>query len=149
MHGVKPDRTLVPVANDEVLEVALMSVLQRAVSVDGGVPPTTEECNALDVCHHAKWADAQALHIAENEQLVEHRVQSLTVSHSARHKAIEDQLARATNDKIRLMKESELARAQIDFERRLEELRRAAATGDIRVSPVVFGTVAVVRRLPS
>ena len=145
MHGVKPDRTLVPVAGDAALETALLSVLQKAQSVDGGAPPAPAAKDALDTRHHAKWAEAQALHIADNQQLVELRVQSLTVSHLARCKAIEDQLARATNDKIRLMKESELARAQLDFEGRMEELRRAAATGDIRVSPVVFGTVTVTR----
>ncbi len=145
MHGVKPDRMLVPVADDAGIEGALMSALQRAVGVDGGLPPSPEERDALDRRHHAKWADAQALHMAGNEQLVEHRIQSLTVSHRARCKAIEDQLARATNEKIRLMKESERARAQVDFDRRMEDLKRAAATGDVRVAPVVFGTLTVRR----
>lgn len=145
MHGVKPDRMLVPVAAEPALEAALLSVLQNAQSVDGGAPPAPADRDALDTRHHAKWAEAQVAHIADNQQLVELRVQSLTVSHRARCKAIEDQLARATNDKIRLMKESELGRAQVDFERRMEELRRAAATGDIRVSPVVFGMLAVTR----
>ncbi|MEY9350302.1 ATP-dependent helicase HepA [Bradyrhizobium japonicum] len=145
MHGVKPDRMLVPVADNSALESSLLSVLQNAHSVDGGSPPAPADKETLDTRHHTKWAEAQAQHIADNQQLVELRVQSLTVSHRARCKAIEDQLARATNDKIRLMKESELARAQVDFERRMEELKRAAVTGDVRVSPVVFGTVTVTR----
>lgn len=146
MHGVKPDRMLVPVADNSALESTLLSVLQNAHSVDGGSPPAPADKELLDTRHHAKWAEAQAQHIADNQQLVELRVQSLSVSHRARCKAIEDQLARATNDKIRLMKESELARAQVDFERRMVELKRAAVTGDVRVSPVVFGTVTVTRR---
>lgn len=145
LHGVKPDRMLVPVADDAAIETALLRVLQNAHSVEGEAPLAPEDKDVLDTRHHAKWAQAQTLHIADNQQLVELRVQSLTVSHRARYKAIEDQLMRATNDKIRIMKESELARAQVDFERRMEELRRAAATGDIRVSPVVFGTVNVTR----
>ena len=56
---------------------------------------------------------------------------------------IEDQLDRATNDKIRLMKQSELARANADFERRMRELEQAAGSGDIHASPVLFGTIAV------
>ena len=145
MHGVKPDRMLVPVADNVTIEAALLGILQKAQSVDNGAPPSTAGKDALDSRHHAKWAEAQALHRADNQALVEHRVQSLTVSHRARCKAIEDQLARATNEKIRLMKESELARAQVDFERRIDELKRAATTGDIRVSPVIFGTVAITR----
>ena len=79
----------------------------------------------------------------ENHQLVEYRRQSLIVSHLARHKAIEDQLSRATNDKIRLMKQSELARANADYERRMQELERAATGGDIHAAPVVFGIIRV------
>lgn len=145
MHGVKPDRMLVPVAADPALEPALLSVLQKVQSVEGGVTPTPADKDALDTRHHTKWAEAQGAHIADNQQLVELRVQSLTVSNRARCKAIQDQLARATNDKIRLMKESELGRAQVDFERRMDELRRAAATADIRVSPVVFGMLTITR----
>jgi hypothetical protein len=43
------------------------------------------------------------------------------------------------------MREGELARAQADFDRRMEELTRAAATGDIRVAPVVFGSIVVTK----
>ena len=63
------------------------------------------------------------------------------MSHRARCKAIEDQIARATNDKIRLMKESELGRANNDFNRRMEDLDQAARGGDIRATPVFFGIV--------
>lgn len=41
------------------------------------------------------------------------------------------------------MKESELARANADFNRRIKELNLAAGSGDIRTAPVVFGTIAV------
>jgi ATP-dependent helicase HepA len=144
LHGVKPDRRLVPVAMNGQVEVALLNALQNASEVDGATPLAPAGIDALEARHYAKWSEAQTQHIAENQQLVELRVQSLTVSHRARVKAIEDQLARATNDKIRLMKQSELGRAQLDFERRMEDLRRAAATGDVRISPVVFGTLTVV-----
>jgi hypothetical protein len=136
---------LVPVANDANFETILLSILQRAASHPGGALLSSDERQALDQRHHVKWATAQAAHIADNEQFVEHRIQSLTVSHRARCKAVEDQLARATNERIRVMREGELARAQADFDRRMEELTRAAATGDIRVAPVVFGSIVVTK----
>jgi ATP-dependent helicase HepA len=145
MHGVKSDRLFVPVATNGVVEAALLTCLQNAIDVDGAMAPPAAGIDDLELRHHVKWSEAQARHIAENQQLVELRIQSLTISHRARCKAIEDQLSRATNNKIRLMKQSELARAQVDFERRMEELGRAAETGDIRISPVVFGTLTVTR----
>lgn len=143
-HGVKPDEALVAVAVEPAVEASLLKILQSATETGHAALPEAKECDALDVRHHGKWTEAQANHIAENQQLVEQRIQSLTVSHGARCKAIEDQIARATNDKIRLMKESELARANADFARRLEQIQQAANSADILTTPVVFGTIAIV-----
>ena len=142
-HGVKPDEALVAVAGDPAVEATLLKILQSATETSNAAFPEAIECDALDVRHHSKWTEARANHMAENQQLVEQRIQSLTVSHEARCKAIEDQIARATNDRIRLMKESELARANADFARRLEQIQQAANSADILATPVVFGTIVV------
>lgn len=142
-RGIKPDETLVAVASEPGIEASLLKVLQLAIDTSHTMAPNAVECDALDVRHHCKWSEAQANHIAENRQLVEHRIQSLTVSHRARRKAIEDKIARATNDKIRLMNESELARANADFTRRMEDIQKAANSADILAAPVVFGTIVV------
>jgi hypothetical protein len=145
-HGVKPDETLVAVAEDPRLESLLMELLRSAPEPDSAPPiPDETTCEALDARHHGKWSEAQTNHIAENRELVEYRIQSLTVSHRARCRVLEDQVLRATNDKIRLMKESELSRANADFTRRLSDLEQVANTGDIRATPVVFGTVSMRR----
>ena len=141
--GIKPDELLVAVTNDPQIEASLLFLMQSAADSDTSILPDAEEFDALDVQHHRKWSEAQANHIAENRQLVEHRTQSLTVSHRARCKAIEEQIARATNDKIRLMRASELARANADFDRRMAELQRSASTADIRATPIVFGALSV------
>jgi hypothetical protein len=91
------------------------------------------------------WTEARANHIAANRELVEHRSQSLTASHRARRAVIEGQLRCASNEKIRLMRESELARADADFSRRMEEIQRSVDAADVLSTPVVFGTIEVTR----
>lgn len=145
-HGIRSDELLVPVADDPQLEESVLSLLPSATDFGATTPPDDAECDALDARHYSKWTASQADHIAANRQLVEHRIQSLTVSHRARRAAVEEQVARATNDKIRLMKESELGRANADFNRREAELQQAANGGDIRATPIVFGTISVTRR---
>ena len=145
-QGVKLDEVLIPIAADASIEKALLSLLKNATDADEPALPSQAEFDALEVQHHGKWTAAQANHIAENRQLVEHRVQSLTVSHRARSKAIEDQIAGATNDRIRLMKESELARANVDFGRHMAELEKASSGGDVHASPVVFGTLTILAK---
>lgn len=147
-QGVRPDESLVPVSLDEQLETSLLKLLELAVDDDSAPPPDSEQCDSLDSRHHGKWLDAQARHVAANREVVEHRIQTLNVSHATRRTAVADQIARANNDKIRLMKESELSRAEADFGVRIAELRRAANAGDIRATPVVFGTLRVGARMP-
>ena len=142
-HGVKLDEVLVPVATVPEVEKALLSLIQSAAEANPVALPPQADFDALDANHHAKWTSAQANHIAENRQQVEHRVQSLTVSHRARCKAIEDQIACATNEKIQMMKRSELRRANADFNSRLAELQQICNSGDIRATAVVFGIISV------
>jgi ATP-dependent helicase HepA len=142
-HGIRPDEELVVVADDPEVERQLLALLPSARQATSGGPVPNGDFDDLDGLHHAKWVAAQADHIALNQQLAEHRVQSLTVSHRARMQTLEDQIAKATNEKIRLMKQSEISRANADFDRRLAELRQAGTTGDVRAAPVLFGTVQV------
>jgi hypothetical protein len=142
-QGVKPDEELVAVANDVAIEQHLFALLQSATSCSSPRQISPAGFEPLDIQHYRKWSAARANHEADNSQLVEYRVHSLTVSHEARCKAIEDQLKRATNEKIRLMKQSELERANADFVERIEALKQAASSGDIHASAVVFGVISV------
>lgn len=143
-HGVRPDEALVAIATDKALESSLLEVLAQATHVDLALPDP-DVFEGLELRHHAKWVEAQANHIDGNRQLVEHRVQSLTVSHRARSKVIDDQIGRATNDKIRVMRQGELARANADFDRRIVELEQATSGGDVRASPIVFGLLRIAK----
>jgi ATP-dependent helicase HepA len=139
--GIKPDEELVTVADNPAVEVALRSILHTATEPIEPHYAPSHDYDDLDALHHAKWAVAQANHIAQNQELAEHRVQSLTMSHHARVRALVHQISKATDEKIRIMKQSELARANADFDRRIAELSDLGNTGDIRAAPVMFGTV--------
>jgi superfamily II DNA or RNA helicase len=143
--GVRPDETIISVAANQEVENALIPLLQSAQDSSDGLSIGAVECDELDIRHHAKWTEALGNHIAENRQIVELRAQSLTVSHRARCKLIEGQLEQSTNEKIRLMKESELARANADFSRHMEQIQQAAECADILAEPVVFGMLEIVR----
>jgi len=142
-QGVKPDELLVPVASDPAIEGVLLSVLQSATDCENLTIPDPAEFDALESRHYAKWTAERADYISENRRQVEYRIQSLKVSHQARCRVIEDRLRESSNEKIRLMKQSELARANADFNRHLQDLEKAANSGDIHATAVIFGTVVV------
>lgn len=143
--GLRADEALVPVCADAALEAVLLNLLESATDSSNGGDLNAAAHEALELRHHARWTEARASQIAANRELVEHRSQSLTASHRARRAVIEGQLGAVTDEKIRLMRESELARADADFSRRIEEMRCSVDAADILSTPVVFGTLDVTR----
>ncbi|SFK15142.1 Helicase conserved C-terminal domain-containing protein [Desulfomicrobium apsheronum] len=145
--GVKPDEKLIAVTTSPDLDEKLMSLLYRcsnSMTVDN---VNTNLLSELEHRHYIVWNKARFSHISENKELLQHRIQSLTISNQARCRAIEDQIDRISNERIRRMKEAELVRAKLDFERRLDELEKAERGADIHSSPVISGSLSVARRV--
>lgn len=145
--GVRLDESLVPVASNTVVETALLQLLPIASDAPQSSRDIAELKNLLEERHHSKWNQARADHMESNREVVDHRIQSLAASQLARCMLLQDQIAAATNEKIGIMKQRELASAQRDGDRRMEELQRAAKTADIHSRTVVFGTVTISRGL--
>ena len=141
--GIRADDMLVAVASQRELDDTVMLLLTDAGDVHAETTVDERALEELDRRHHGEWSAARANHVAENQELVHHRLQSLNVSHQARCKLIEDQVERATDDRIRRMKESELARAGHDYNRQVAELEKAAERADINATQVVSGVLYV------
>lgn len=145
-QGAKRDEDLIPVVESPALADALLEVLPLAVDAPGLDLPTQQVWDALDTVHHQLWLRESTQHAEDNRQLVGVRIQSLTASFTARRGLLDEQIGRATNDKIRVMKQAEMERAQVDFDVRVAALKRAAESGDIKATPSVFGVLEVRRQ---
>ena len=144
-QGVKRDEDLIPVARSANLSEALLELLPVAAEASDLELPSQQVWDDLDAVHHQRWTSEAAQHAEDNRQLVGVRIQSLTASFAARRALLEDQIGRATNEKIRVMKQAELERAEVDFNIRVTALQRAAEGGDIKATPTVFGVIDVRR----
>lgn len=144
-QGLKPDETLVAVATDPRVAESILAKLSTCRDGDPAALPAQSTWDDLDVHHHRQWLAARADHISANQQLAEYRVQSLTASHRARRLAIDQAIQRATNDKIRLMKQSELVRADREFADKIEAIQASGSHADIYSAPLVLGVLDVSR----
>jgi superfamily II DNA or RNA helicase len=142
-RGVKPDIEIVVVLEKETAADQFFALLREGNATREEICLPHAAFETLDALHHDRWATAQGAHKEYNRQLVECRIQSLTVSHRARSVHLDQQVQRATHEKIRLMKQSELDRANIDFNRRIDELEKLASGGDIVATPIAFGVMVV------
>lgn len=145
-QGARRDEVLVPVAKSAAIVEVLLDVLATAIDAPELEMPAQHVWDELDAEHHQRWLSESTQHSEDNRQLVGVRIQSLMASFSARRAHLSEQIAKATNDRIRLMKQAELERAQVDFDVRIAALRKAAESGDIRATPAVFGVLEVRRQ---
>jgi len=141
--GIRSELRLVPVCEDRVLREEFFSLLETAIDLPSTKSCATETFDDLDQIHRRIWEGAVSEHVAKTRETCDFRKQSLETSHKARLNAIQDQLDRSTNEKIRRMKESQLQNAQAEYERRLAELEQAAQSADIHARPVLFGVVRI------
>lgn len=144
-HGIKEDLELKPVASDAILTERLGYLLEQAVDCPDAMPGGFDDSvrNTLDSHHHRLWNDAKDRHRQETQKMAEHRRESLSTSHRARIARLKEQLDQATNEKIQIMRQSQIAVAEADYDRRIQELDIALEKVDILTNPVAYGVIHV------
>ncbi|MEW5948996.1 MAG: helicase-related protein [Thermodesulfobacteriota bacterium] len=146
-HGIREDSVLRPIAVSEAVTAHLGRLLEKAVDATtddpgyGGAPVWDE----LDAQHYKLWSEARAKHRQRTQELAEYRRESLSTSHRARITLLEEQLQQANNEKIQKMRQSQIAAAEADFARRIQELDIAMERADVVAAPVAYGVLHVER----
>jgi hypothetical protein len=144
MKGIREDVNFQPVCGNSELSAKFLECLERGEAVETVISPIEQsDIDALDVQHHALWITARLEHISQNLELVRFRRESLKTSHAARIAVLNEQISKTTNDKIRLMRKSQLESAENDFARRIAELEQAENQAEITAHPVAFGVMVV------
>ena len=144
-HGVRENLVLRPIAMDDRLTAKLPLLLEQAETVparDANMPDISA-WGELDVRHHALWSGALENHRQQTVEIAKFQKESLTTSHDARMALLNEQLSQAGHEKIRKMRESQMAAAEADYSRRIQDLDIARERADIAAQPVVFGVMIV------
>jgi ATP-dependent helicase HepA len=97
----------------------------------------------LEDIHYKKWSNSKLDHQEHTKRVAEYRRESLSTSHRARMASLAEKLEKASDEKIRRMRKSEIANAEIDYQRRTKELDEALDKADIHTQPVAYGVVIV------
>jgi ATP-dependent helicase HepA len=142
-HGIREDLVLKPIASNTLVTEYFGRFLESAADYPDEMP---EGANAsvwdeLDAKHYSLWNDARSRHRQKTQELAEYRRESLSTSHRARITLLEEQLSHANNEKIEKMRRSQIANAEADYARRIQELDIALERADIVASPVAYGMI--------
>ena len=141
--GVRQDVAFQPVASDPRLAQCFSKLIEAAEASEGfnaNLPPQTS-FDTIEQSHYEIFSQARAMHRSHEQELVTFQKASLQASHIARVANLRDMITSATNDRIRVMREAELANAEADYQHRINDLDRAADQADILAQAVARGVI--------
>ena len=142
-HGIREDLVLTPIASSEALTPHLGRLLENAADASTADPVDSGSAvwDALDSQHYTVWSQAKEEHRQRTRELAAYRKESLSKSHQARMALLAEQLAQASDEKLQRMRRSQIATAEADYTRRIQELETAIDKADIIAEPVAYGVI--------
>lgn len=140
--GGRDDFEVVVTSLDTEFRAEVGRALVDASDAPGASP--SQASAHLEDRHFEMWADARATHIDRTRSHIENQLSSLATTHQARVQLLEDQIATASHENIRRMRESELRSVEEDFDARAGRLRKSIERSDITATLLCSGYIAVI-----
>lgn len=141
--GIKDDYEYKCISTNAYIEARVFDLLPTASVPNDSIFMEDGALDSLEKLHYKSWADSRANWQNEIESICDARESSLRATHSARVKLFEEQLANATDSRIRKMRESQINSAENDFRIRLKELSLAKEQCDIVWELIAYGNILV------
>lgn len=147
-QGIRNDLEICFVCRDKTIMEALPTLIKEAAPLNLKPLEIPDKCvfDALDSIHYKMWVEARKTHIRYSKGIATIKRESLTRSHIARIRWLEEQLSKADDEKISRMRRSQIKSAESDYQRRMEYLIEAGNKADIVASPIAFGILRVRQR---
>ena len=143
--GVRENVVLQPLSVNTEVSTKLIELLEygREANLSSVDVLSEEDINNLEEQHYKKWLVAKTSHQVQTQNIAKYRRESLTTSHKGRMAALVDRLDQATNNNIRRMRKSQIANAEVDYQRRLKNIDDAMDKADIHAQPVAYGVLSI------
>ena len=132
--GIKPNCRLQVITEMAIENDVMLNAIFNAES-DNGMPII--DTQDLEAKHYSLWHKTKQTYIAEAEQIIGDRKQSLSVSEKALEHSIEEQIRNATDVKILRMKKSELENKKTIYAEKMDALNALIGQADIVAKKLV------------
>lgn len=139
--GEREDVVLKPLSSSSAVNKHLLELLEKSESDKHNISINDGLWSDIEAVHHNLWERELQQHRLNTSDLVNYKLGTLTTSHQSRITFIKEQIRKASNNKIRMMREAELRNANLDFEIRKNKLEQTMTKVDIVVSKLSYGVL--------
>jgi superfamily II DNA or RNA helicase len=141
--GMKPGVKLMPICTNDAIQDTFFDLLENAEDAVGGQLPTQEDIDFLDNVQRQLWETTLAEYKSNAKRIYDFKSSSLLASFQARLALVNEQLSKATNEKIRFMRNAQLKNIERDYRIKQLDLDNALKQIDIRMIPLVYGMLRI------
>ncbi len=143
LMGEKENLILKPITTSDALMPHLTKLLEKAEDNDATANISLTKREELESLHHTLWSKALAEHKEHIQEISEYRKEKLSASHQKRIALLKKKIEEVPEPNIQRMRRQQIANAESDYNRRIEELGKAAENADITKELVAYGILEV------
>lgn len=141
--GERENLVLKPICNTLSVNKYLLELLKNSEDCNQDIAYTDESWEGIEAIQHSMWERELQKHKQETHDLITYKLGTLATSHQSRIGFITEQIRKASNAKIRIMRDAELRNATADYERRRSKLQEKEEKADIVVSKLSYGVLII------
>ena len=93
--------------------------------------------------HANEWQVAKEKHLSDSANIAMFKLESLENTHRNRVRSLEQQINDAFDESIRRMKISELETVQVDFSKKIDDIKTAQSRADIHTALLANGVIVI------
>lgn len=141
--GERENLVLKPICNTLSVNKYLLKLLQNSEDHTQEFTISDELWDGIEAIQHSMWERELQKHKQETHDLITYKLGTLATSHQSRINFITEQIRKACNAKIRIMRDAELRNATADYEHRKSKLQETLDRADIVVSKLSYGVLII------
>lgn len=139
--GVTTDTKIITIAESEELEKIIEENLACSDKLSNILNPNRDLWSSLNTIHQNRWEQEKENFIQKTKKIIDFKKRSLDTSFRAEKLSIESVLEETTDDKIKLMKESQLEHCIDNHNRKIKELDDKMSSVDIHFKTLIYGII--------
>ena len=141
--GVTTDTKIITIAESEELEKIIEENLACSDKLSNILNPNRDLWSSLNTIHQNRWEQEKENFIQKTKKIIDFKKRSLDTSFRAEKLSIESVLEETTDDKIKLMKESQLEHCIDNHNRKIKELDDKMNSVDIHFKTLIYGIIKI------
>lgn len=139
--GLRPDIKLIAVSDNKAVEKNILSFLRYASDFMGENVSYADKWNSMDELHYQRWQVAKDNYVADVRNECEYRLKQIAYSCNQQEAIVRSQIERATDEKIKRMREAQLENLKKKYEDQKALVEDTITKADIHANLLVRGVL--------